>query len=148
MSDTSNLGDIVRALYETISGPAGQERDWDRMRSLYFPGARLIRTSMSLDGKPRAHVMDVEQYIQDTSDYFRQNSFYEAEVARRVESFGNIAHVFSAYEARHKPDDAEPFKRGINSIQLFNDGSRWWLLNVLWDNEREDNPMPEQLLRG
>ena len=88
--------------------------------------------------------MDARAYEEDTADYFRQESFYETGVAKRIERFGNIAHVFSMYEARHAPTDAKPFKRGINSIQLFNDGYRWWVVSVLWDNEREDNPIPEE----
>ena len=141
-----SIDEIVQALYETISGPAGVERDWSRFRSLLFPGARLVRTFVAPDGTPRATVMDARAYEDDTADTFRRESFYEAEVARRVERFGNIAHVFSVYEARHAPTDAKAFKRGINSVQLFNDGNRWWIVSVLWDNERDDNPIPEKYL--
>jgi hypothetical protein len=146
MSDTESLDAIIAALYETVSGPAGEERDTERMRTLFMPGAHLIRTSIAEDGTPQAKVMDVDAYAQDTADYFRHHPFYEAEIARRTDLFGQIAQVFSTYEARQDPGDAEPFKRGINSIQLFNDGNRWWVVNVLWDNEREDNPMPAQYL--
>lgn len=146
MSDTQNLDDIIRALYQTISGPAGAARQWDRMRSLFMPGAHLVRTSVTADGQPQASVMDVETYIRTTADYFRQEGFYEAEIARRTDLFGNIAQVFSTYEARHDPGEDNPFKRGINSIQLFNDGSRWWVVNILWDNEQEDYPMPAEYL--
>ncbi len=146
MNDTQSIEGIVHALYEIISGPAGAARDWNRFRSLLFPGARLVRTVIAPDGKPRAMAMDGQAYEADTSDYFRRESFYEAEIASRIERFGNIVHVFSVYEARHAPTDAEPFKRGINSVQLFNDGGRWWVVSVLWDNEREDNPIPEEYL--
>ena len=67
-------------------------------------------------------------------------------VARRTQIFGNVARLFSSYEARFDPDDPEPFKRGINSIQLFHDGKRWWIINMLWDNERDDNPLPAKYL--
>jgi len=144
MNDTHSIEAIVCAVYETISGPAGASRDWNRFRSLLLPGARLVRTFLAADGKPRALAMDARAYEEDTADYFRQESFYETGVAKRIERFGNIAHVFSMYEARHAPTDAKPFKRGINSIQLFNDGYRWWVVSVLWDNEREDNPIPEE----
>lgn len=137
---------LVTALYETICGPAGQERQWDRMRTLFFPGAHMIRTSIREGGTPQALVMDVETYISTTAGFFNEQGFYEWEVARRIDRFGNIAHVFSTYEARHDPTEAAPFKRGINSIQLFYDGQRWWIMNMLWDNEREDNPLPEMYL--
>lgn len=146
MSDTHSIDAIVRALYETISGPAGTARDWDRFRSLLFPGARLVRTCLAADGTPRALALDARAYEKDTADYFRGESFYETEIGRRIERFGNIAHVFSVYEARHAPGDAKAFKRGINSVQLFSDGRRWWVVSVLWDNEREDNPIPAEYL--
>ena len=146
MSDTQTLDAIIQALYETVSGPAGAERDTPRMRSLYLPGAHLVRTSVTDDGRRVANVMDVDGYIKDTADFFRRNGFYEAEIARRTDLFGNIAQVFSTYEARNGPAEAVPFKRGINSIQLFNDGNSWWIVNMLWDNERDDNPMPPEYL--
>jgi hypothetical protein len=146
MNDAQDLDAIIHALYETISGPAGRQRDWDRMRSLFFPGAHMVRVSIQPDGAPHADVMDVETYIRTTSDYFRQQGFYEVEIARRTEMFGCIAHLFSIYEARNDPAEENPFKRGINSIQLYNDGKRWWVINMLWDNEREGNPMPRKYL--
>lgn len=144
--DTDDIDSLITALYETICGPAGQERQWERMRSLFFPRAHMIRTSIDPDGTPRAQVMNVEEYIAATTGYFLNQGFFEWEIARCVEQFGNVAHVFSTYEARHDPNDAIPFKRGINSIQIFFDGQRWWIMNMLWDNEREDNPLPEKYL--
>jgi hypothetical protein len=146
MNDTHSIEAIVRALYETISGPAGAPRDWERFRSLLFPGARLVRTFIAEDGTPRALAMDARAYEENTSDFFRREPFYETEVARRLERFGNVAHVFSVYESRHAPDDATPFARGINSIQLLHDGHRWWVVSVLWDSEREGNPIPKGLM--
>jgi hypothetical protein len=116
-------------------------------RSLFLPGAHLIRTSIAPDGTPQALVMDVQAYEENTVQYFRQESFYEAEIARRTERFGNVAHAFSTYEARHQPDEVNPFKRGINSIQFSYDGRRWWIANMIWDNEREDNPLPQEYLK-
>jgi len=146
MDSTRDIDSLVHALYATICGPAGEPRDWDGMRRLFFPNARMIRTSVGEDGAPQAEVMDVETYIARTAPYFKENGFFEWEIVRRIDRFGNVAHVFSTYEARHRQDDAQPFKRGINSIQLFHDGRRWWIVNMLWDNEREDNPLPEEYL--
>lgn len=146
MSETESLDAIIRAFYESVSGPAGAERGTPRMRAMFMPGAHLVRTTIAEDGTAQAKVMDVDAYVRDTADYFRSNAFYEVEVARRTDLFGQIAQLFSTYEARNDPSEAEPFKRGINSIQLFNDGERWWIVNVLWDNEREDNPVPGEYL--
>jgi hypothetical protein len=147
MRDTESIETIVLALYETISGPAGVERDWHRFQSLFFPGARLVRTYITEDGIPHALAMDVHEYEKDTTDYFRREPFYESDIARRIDRFGNIAHVYSVYESRHDPEDSVPFKRGINSIQLFYDRDRWWIISVLWDSEREDNPIPQSWLQ-
>jgi hypothetical protein len=146
MSDTESLDAIIRAFYQTVSGPAGAERDTPQMRALFMPGAHLVRTVIASDGTPQAKVMDVESYVRDTADYFQQNAFYEVEIARRTDLFGQVAQVFSTYEARNDPAEPVPFKRGINSIQLFNDGNRWWIVNALWDNEREGNPLPAAYL--
>ena len=146
MNDTHSIDAVLHALYSSISGPAGEARDWDRFRSLLFPGARLVRTDLDENGTPRALAMEARAYEVDTTGYFQRESFYETEIGRRVERFGNIAHVFSAFEARHAPGDAKAFKRGVNSVQLFHDGRRWWVVSVLWDNEREENLTAKQLL--
>ena len=92
-------------------------------------------------------ILDIEGFIARVEPFFEENGFYEKEIARRVEQFGQIAHVWSTYESRHDPDDAKPFMRGINSIQLFNDGKRWWIVNIYWQQESAENPIPEKYLK-
>jgi hypothetical protein len=36
--------------------------------------------------------------------------------------------------------------RGINSIQLFNDGNRWWIVNIYWQQESAEDPIPDMYL--
>jgi hypothetical protein len=148
-SDVESIDVIIAAAYDVISGPAGKRRDWDRERSLFFPGARLIPTAVvagrnDVDLAPQ--ILDVEGYIARVEPLFEKKGFYEKEVARRVDQFGQIAHVWSTYESRHDPNDAAPFMRGINSIQLFNDGSRWWILSIYWQHESPQHPIPEKYL--
>jgi hypothetical protein len=142
-ADVESIDAIVTAAYDGISGPAGKKRDWDRERSLYFPGARLIPTAMKTGGENEdpltelrtslaPQILDIEGFIARVEPFFEENGFYEKEIARRTEQFGNIAHVWSIYESRNNEDDPEPFMRGINSIQLFNDGKRWWIVNIYW----------------
>ena len=90
--------------------------------------------------------MTVEDYAQRNGPFFEQQGFFEREAARHTDAFGNIAQVFSSYESRHAKDDAKPFQRGINSIQLMNDGKRWWVVTVFWQGEDEKNPLPEKYL--
>jgi hypothetical protein len=144
-ADVSSMDAIVAALYDVISGPAGQARDWDRMRSLFAPGGRLIPSVPGEHGAT-ARVLDVDGYIERVRPTFERTGFFEREIARKTEAFGNIAHVFSTYESRHAPADAAPFARGINSIQLLKDGDRWWVVTVFWDAERPGNTLPAQYL--
>jgi hypothetical protein len=146
-TDVASIEAILAALYDVISGPAGQPRDWARMRSLFVPGARLIPTAHRPDGVTAALVHDVDGYIERASKAFATQGFYERGVANRVEQFGHIAHVFSTYEARHDPKDAQPFLRGINSIQLMNDGKRWWVVTVFWQAEDAQTPLPDKYLK-
>jgi hypothetical protein len=145
-SDVASMESIVAALYDVISGPAGKKRDWDRMRSLFIQGARLIPTGKRQSGEISSRVLTVEDYITGSAKALEEGGFFEKEIARRTESFGNIAHVFSTYESRRKSDDANPFARGINSFQLMNDGKRWWIVTVFWQGEGPDNRLPEKYL--
>ena len=149
LDDVSSIDALIGAAYDVISGPAGKPRDWERERSLFFPGARVIPTATQAgdnESKLSPQLLDVEGYIARVEPFFRENGFYETEIARRTEQFGQIAHVWSTYESRHSKDDAEPFMRGINSFQLFNDGKRWWILNIFWQHENAAHPIPEKYL--
>jgi hypothetical protein len=139
--DVKSIDSILTALYGVISGPVG-ERDWNRFRSLFLAQGRLTAATKGSDGSFRIHAMSVEDYAQRADDYFKQHGFFESPIVNRVESFGNVTQVFSSYESRHASGEA-PFARGINSIQLLNDGARWWIVSILWDEERSDNPLPK-----
>ena len=141
--DVKSTDSILAALYGVISGPAG-ERDWDRFRSLFMPQGRLTSATKNPDGSFRVRPMSVEDYAKGAGSYFAQHAFYESPIVNRIETFGNVSQVFSSYESRHTPGEA-PFARGVNSIQLLYDGSRWWIVSILWDQERDDNPLPKEL---
>jgi len=148
-ADVESIDGIIAATYDVISGPASKPRDWERERSLFYPGARLMPTATvagSNDVELAPQILDVEGYIARVEPLFEKSGFYETEIARRVESFGSIAHVWSTYESRRDPSDPEPFMRGINSIQLFNDGKRWWVLSIYWQHESRQHPLPEKYL--
>jgi hypothetical protein len=144
-SDVASIDATVAALYDTISGPAGA-RDWDRLRSLFLPGARLIPSGRKPDGTTVARVLTVDEFITAIERNVKEQGFFEQEISRRIDKFGAVAHVFSSYESRHAKSDAKPFVRGINSIQLFFDGKRWWVVTIFWDSERPDQPIPAEYL--
>lgn len=146
-ADVASIDSIISAVYDVISGPAGKKRDWDRMRSLFHPQAHLIPSGPRPDGTYGARALHVDEYITRASEFFEKEGFFEREVARRTETFGQIAHVFSTYESRHAPTE-KPFQRGINSIQLINDGKRWWIIDIFWQGEDAKNPLPEKYLKS
>jgi hypothetical protein len=147
-ADVGSVDGVIAALYDVISGPAGKPRDWDRLRSLFAPQGKMMAVGVRPDGSSPATVMTVDDYIGRVTKPFTDAGFYETELARGADSFGRIVHVFSTYESRHAPTDAKPFQRGINSIQLYNDGKRWWIVNLLWHAETDKNPLPERYLKN
>ena len=135
--DHAAIGAAIDEMYAMISGPRGP-RDWSRQVNCFHPDARQVRTWIEPGGRAAMKMMGLADYARDTTPYFAENDFYEVETGRRVDLFGNIAHVWSLYEARRAPDDDEPERRGINSIQLFKDPDRGWrIVAMIWDNERE-----------
>ena len=145
-SDVATLDGIIDALYASISGPAGAERDWPRFRTLFVPDARMMPTGRRQDGTGVRRVWTLDEYIATAGPQLKSGGFFEREIARRTDRFGNVVHLFSTYESRRKAEDPQPFMRGINSIQLWNDGARWWIITVFWENESPTVPIPAQYL--
>lgn len=145
-ADVGSIDAIIAALYDVISGHAGEERDWDRFRSLHVPEARLIPTGRREAGDFVYAVWSVEDYIERAGPSLEQMGFFEREVGRVTEEFGSIAHAFSTYESRREAEDAEPFQRGINSIQLMSDGERWWIVTIFWRGESPGVTIPDRYL--
>jgi hypothetical protein len=145
-ADVESVDAIIAAVYDVISGPAGQERDWDRMRSLFIPGGRLISTFRDSTGAWRHRVTSVDEWISGADSVLVRDGFFERELHRVAERYGNIVHLFSTYDSKRSPE-AEPFARGINSFQLLYDGSRWWVVTIFWQGESPDYPIPAEYLR-
>ena len=144
--DVESLDAILAAVYDSISGAKGKARNWDRFRSLFVPGARLIPTFQRPRGDFATRVLTPEEFIASSGKFMEEQGFFERGIANHVETFGNIAQVFSVYEGRHDTADPKPFVRGINSIQLMNDGKRWWVVTIFWQAEDAANPLPKKYL--
>lgn len=143
-ADVQSVDAIIAALYDVISGGVGQKRDWNRMRSLFIPHARMMPAGQRPNGTVAIRLMEVNDYIATSGAYLETNGFRERELARKTDQFGHIVHVWSTYEGRTETDST--VLRGINSIQLMNDGTRWWVVSIYWEHERPDMPLPPQYL--
>ncbi len=146
--DVASLDAIMKAVYDVISGDAGRARDWDRFRSLFHKDARLIPSGKNPQGVIGARVMTPEDYVKTSGPFLEKNGFHERELARHVDQYGNIAQVFSTYHAFKNAADKDPFMRGINSFQLLNDGKRWWVVTIYWQQESAENPIPKEFLKN
>jgi hypothetical protein len=143
--DVATLDGIMKAFYDVISGPSGQPRQWSRDRSLYIPEIRFVAMSINRKGRPVARIATHQQFVDASNAYFLKEGFYEQEIHRVTQRFGNIAHIWSSYESRNKAD-GPVIARGINSVELFWDGTRWWIASNIWDDERPDNRIPAEYL--
>jgi hypothetical protein len=145
-SKVETLDSTLKTLYAVISGDKGVERDWDLFRYLFHPDAKLIPSGENKEGKINARFITPEEYVENSGKWLVENEFHEIEISRKNDIFSSVTHVFSTYEAKHSQSDPEPFMRGINSIKLLNDGSRWWILNIYWRQEGPNNPIPKKYL--
>ena len=144
--DVNSPEAILAAVYNVISGAKGQARDWDRMRSLFIPDARLIPAKETTVGHADAVILTIDGYIARSNGRMTTTGFFEHSIHNEVEQFGNIVQIWSTYESRHNADDPKPFARGINSFQLLKDGDRYWVVNIFWDAESPTNPIPAKYL--
>jgi hypothetical protein len=143
-ADIASSEAIVAAYYEALAGPAGKKRDWNRFLSLFFPGAQLLPAEGKGHTGTMPHTFSPSKYLYDTESNMLQEGYIPKEISRRSESFGKIAHVWSTYEARRAAGDDKPFVRGITSFELFNDGKRWWIFNVVWQPETTTLTLPAE----
>lgn len=128
-----SIDGIMRAFYEVVSGPAGEPADAARDRSLHHPDAWIAIAGAGPDG-PRVRVMTLDEYHGDSAP--RREPFYEWETDRVVQRSGNMVHVWSSYASARTPG-GEPFDTGVNSVTLFHDGARWWIMGWMFDQEAE-----------
>lgn len=149
-ADVASIEAITTAVYESISGDAGVPRQWDRFRSLFAPGARLMPVASEHGESGRTSTVtaiSADDFATRTTDSFSADGFYEVEIGSVTETYGDIAHRFSSYASFRTDDPAEePFNRGINSFQYLYDGERWWILTIFWQHEPDAGPIPAEYL--
>lgn len=141
-----SIDNTLQTLYSVISGEKGEERNWQLFKYLFHKDAKLIPTGKNSEGLFVVRYMTPDDYIKSSGKWLVNNGFYEIEIHRSTQTFGHITQVFSTYESFNSKNDTTPFMRGINSIQLLNDGQRWWIVNIYWMQESEANPIPSEFL--
>ncbi len=139
-TDVVSIDAIIRAYYEVVSGPKGRKRDWERDHFLHHPSAKIWVTNTNHPGNSNIRAMTLSEFHKSSSGLVN-TGFFEREIGRQVLQFGNITHIWSAYEWSIE-QDGKIGGRGINSIELYHDGSRYWILSWVYDSERPDNPIP------
>jgi hypothetical protein len=142
--DVATVDGMVQAYYDVITGPAGQPRQWSRDRSLYIPSVRFVATGVA-QGRPYARVMEHQDFVDGSDSLFVHDGFVEREIHRVTRSYGNIVQVFSTYEER-RTAGGPVAGRGINALQLFWDGTRWWIASAIWFEEDPSHPIPAEFL--
>ena len=143
--DVASIDGMVKAWYDIVTVPKGSRPDWARDHSLYTPETRFLSVGEDKNGKLRGTIFDHVMYASGVGPGLESKGFYESEIHRVTHRFGQTAHVMSTYESRNTKD-GPVIARGVNSIELFNDGSRWWITYAQWDEERPGNPLPKELL--
>ncbi|NMH88663.1 hypothetical protein [Flavivirga algicola] len=146
LEKVQTLDSTIETLYAVISGEKGVKRDWELFKFLFKPDAKLIPSGKNKEGAYKTRYMSPDDYIKSSGKWLVENGFFEKEIHREIDTFGNISQVFSTYESFKSESDEKPFMRGINSIQLLNDGKRWWVINIYWTQETPKNPIPEKYL--
>ncbi len=144
--EVATIEGITTALYDVISGPAGQ-RNWSRLKALCKPNAQFNALVPTPEGEKNYQTLSLEEYIGKADPFFMESGFYEVETGRVVEEFNGIAQVFSSFETRTEVE-GEPFTKGINSIQLVYDQDRWWVVNILWGTATPENGIPNKYLKS
>ena len=140
------IDSTIKTFYDVISGEKESKRNWKQFKFLFTDDAKLITTGKNQDGDFKVRYLSPQDYIKNSDAWLTSNGFIEREIKRKIDLFGNMGHVFSSYESFHSKEDDKPFMRGINSIQLLNDGERWWIVNVYWNNETDANQIPGEYL--
>lgn len=130
-ADVSTIDGIIRAYYEAVSGPAGAAADAARDRSLHHPSAWVAIAATDSTGRPVVRVITLKEYHGDNRP--RREGFWEWETDRVVSRSGNMVHAWSSY-ASARTQGGVPYTRGVNSITLFHDGNRWWIMGWMFDS--------------
>ena len=147
-TDVATIESTVRAFYDAISAPAGGKLDRDRLRSLFLPAGRIVVVRPASSSQAAdVRILSPEEYAAISDSQTVSQGFFDRNLANQIERFGVMAHVYSSYESRSERDRPKPVARGIKSFELLNSDNRWYIVQVYFDWERPENPIPDRYLQ-
>jgi hypothetical protein len=145
--DVKTIRAIVGAFFDAISAPAGGTLNRERLRALFVPDGRIEIPQPASKGSPTDVIfLTPDQYAANSDSQTAKTGFFDHVLAVQVQHFGVMAHVYTSYESRKSPSDLKAFVRGVKSIELLNSAGRWYIVQVSWDRESPDNPIPYRYL--
>ncbi len=137
----STPGEALDSLYDVISGPVGEARDWDRFRGLFVEGARMTIVVPQEDGTNRIVTLSPEDYIERAGPNLVSNGFTEVELDRRIYHYGGMATVLSTYEGIYQ-STGEVMAVGLNTLVIVEEGEGVWkVASIAWRAADEDWPL-------
>lgn len=135
----AEIDSLLKTFYGVISGAAGP-RNWDLFQHCFMPDAKMGSMRKLPDGQMVLEDISTADYRRRCAPLFFQKGFYEEELQRKVNQFGHIAVIASAYQFRFSPG-GQVVQRGINYFTVVKSGGRWWIQNLLWQGEDENNKL-------
>lgn len=140
-ADVATIDGVMKAYYEGVSGPPGK-RDGERILTLFIPNGKI---KINMDGQEPTHQL-AEEYLRTESFLTISTDFYEREISRDEQIFGNMANVISTYGISDAMENENYTARGVTVFQLVKTGGRWWILSTMWQRESDEFPLPPHLL--
>jgi hypothetical protein len=139
---TATLDQLISAIDAAVSGPADKDRTC--FRALFLPDARLIPIRIAADGIANPVVLNVDGWISAVAKRGSQ-VLTERQIKVKTESWAHLAHLWSTYTTSIGSED-KPADRGINSIQAVFDGKQWHVIEIVWQAEKPEDPVPAKYL--
>lgn len=141
----STLDGVMKAYYDVVTVKKGGKISFERDSLQHLPNVKVGWVTHTPNGSTGFKLATLKEYHQHADASLEREGFYEHEISRKVEHFGGIYHVWSTYESRNSPN-GKVIARGINSVELYFDGKRFWILGWFFDGESKANPLPAKYL--
>jgi hypothetical protein len=146
-NDLNTVNGIIHSLYNAISGSSGQDRDWSSFRTLFAENARMYIAVPNKDNNTSLRCITPAEYIERNKTRLADIGFNETELYRITNSYGAGTQILSTYETHFLNKNGEQeITQGINNIQLYFDGQRYYIVSIFWDGNAKNIQVPDRYL--